>query len=367
MSPGGSGNAPRPHLEGALWSGYHSPQVEVAVRLNTNEAPEPPPPEFVAALAAAVGEVALNRYPDRRATRLREAIAELHGLGADQVFCANGSNEVIQSLLLAYGGPGRSCALFEPTYALHSHIARLTSTRVVEGERGPDYLIEPAEVDRVLAAAAATASGDGEPAVVFLCSPNNPTGLVEPDETVEAVLARAPGIVVVDEAYIQFARRSAVALLAGHDNLVVLRTYSKTWALAGLRLGYALGAPAIIEALFSAALPYHVDAVKQAAGTIALQFTAAMDGRVARLVAERARVLAGLAALGLAATPSESNFILFSTGDRDAHEVWEGLVARSVLVRDLSGWPRLAGHLRVTIGTGAENDAFLAALADVIG
>ena len=345
MSPGGSGNAPRPHLEGALWSGYHSPQVEVAVRLNTNEAPEPPPPEFVAALAAAVGEVALNRYPDRRATRLREAIAELHGLGADQVFCANGSNEVIQSLLLAYGGPGRSCALFEPTYALHSHIARLTSTRVVEGERGPDYLIEPAEVDRVLAAAAATASGDGEPAVVFLCSPNNPTGLVEPDETVEAVLARAPGIVVVDEAYIQFARRSAVALLAGHDNLVVLRTYSKTWALAGLRLGYALGAPAIIEALFSAALPYHVDAVKQAAGTIALQFTAAMDGRVARLVAERARVLAGLAALGLAATPSESNFILFSTGDRDAHEVWEGLVARSVLVRDLSGWPRLAGHL----------------------
>jgi histidinol-phosphate aminotransferase len=365
VSPGGSGNAPRPRLEGALWSGYHSPQVEVAVRLNTNEAPEPPPPEFVAALATAVGEVALNRYPDRRATRLREAIAELHGLGADQVFCANGSNEVIQSLLLAYGGPGRSCALFEPTYALHSHIARLTSTRIVEGERGPDYLIEPAEVDRVLAAAAA--SGDGEPAVVFLCSPNNPTGLVEPDETVEAVLARTPGIVVVDEAYIQFARRSAIALLAGHDNLVVLRTYSKTWALAGLRLGYALGAPAVIEALFSAALPYHVDAVKQAAGTIALQFTAAMDDRVARLVAERARVLAGLAALGLAATPSESNFILFSTGDHDAHEVWEGLVARSVLVRDLSGWPRLAGHLRVTIGSGAENDAFLAALAGVIG
>jgi len=188
VSPGGSRNAPRPRLAGAPWSGYHSPQLEVAVRLNTNESPEPPPPEFVAALAAAVGEVALNRYPDRRATRLREAIAGLHGLAADQVFCANGSNEVIQSLLLAFGGPGRSCALFEPTYALHSHIARLTSTRIVEGERGPGYLIEPAELDRVLAAAAE--SDDCEPAVVFLCSPNNPTGLVEPDETVEAVLAR---------------------------------------------------------------------------------------------------------------------------------------------------------------------------------
>ena len=181
---------PVPRCAGAPWSGYHSPQVDVAVRLNTNEAPEPPPAEFVAGLAAAVDGVALNRYPDRRATRLRAAIAGLHHLDASQVFCANGSNEVIQSLLLAYGGPGRSCALFEPTYALHAHIARLTSTAIVEGERNPGYLVDLAELERVLAAGAK--SGEGEPAVVFLCSPNNPTGLVEPDETVEAVLGRAP-------------------------------------------------------------------------------------------------------------------------------------------------------------------------------
>ncbi len=362
---GGERPRPVPRCAGAPWSGYHSPQVDVAVRLNTNEAPEPPPAEFVAGLAAAVDGVALNRYPDRRATRLRAAIAGLHHLDASQVFCANGSNEVIQSLLLAYGGPGRSCALFEPTYALHAHIARLTSTAIVEGERNPGYLVDLAELERVLAAGAK--SGEGEPAVVFLCSPNNPTGLVEPDETVEAVLGRAPGLVVVDEAYVQFARRSALELVGEHPNLVVLRTFSKTWSLAALRLGYALGAPEVIEALFQAALPYHVDALKQEAGILALGFTGAMDERVARLVAERTRVLAGLAALGLAAVPSEANFVLFSTGDHDAHAVWEGLVARSVLVRDLSGWPRLAGHLRVTIGSPPENDAFLAALAEVVG
>ncbi len=356
---------PVPRLAGSMWSGYHSPQVDVAVRLNTNEAPEPPPPEFVAALAAVAGEIALNRYPDRRATRLRTALAELHHLRTEQVFCANGSNEVIQSLLLAYGGPGRSCVLFEPTYALHAHIARLTSTAVVEGERDPGYLVDSAEIDRVLNLAAKT--GPGEPAIVFLCSPNNPTGLVEPEETVEAVLGRAPGLVVVDEAYVQFARGSVLDLVESYPNLLVLRTFSKTWSLAALRLGYALGDSEVIEALFQAALPYHLDSLKQEAGLLALRFTTAMDARVAHLVAERGRVLAGLAALGLAAVPSESNFVLFCTGDQDAHAVWEGLVARSVLVRDLSGWPRLAGHLRVTIGSPPENDAFLAALAEAIG
>jgi histidinol-phosphate aminotransferase len=357
-------HGPVPRFSGALWTGYHSPQVDAAVRLNTNEAPEPPPPEFVAALTAAIGGIDLNRYPDRRATRLRAAIARQHHLETEQVFCANGSNEVIQSLLLAYGGPDRSCVLFEPTYALHAHIARLTATTIVEGVRDPGYLVDAAEVDRAFGRAAEL--GADEPAVVFLCSPNNPTGLVEPAETVEAVLGRAPGLVVVDEAYVQFAGRTALELLASHANLVVLRTFSKTWSLAALRLGYALGEPEVIEALFQAALPYHVDALKQEAGLLALQFTGEMDARVARLVAERTRVLAGLAGLGLVATPSESNFVLFSTGGHDAHAVWKGLVARSVLVRDLSGWPRLAGHLRVTIGSPAENDAFLAALAEVI-
>jgi len=214
-------------------SGYHSPQVDVKVRLNTNEAPEPPPAAFTERLADELRRVEWHRYPDRAASELRVAIADLHGVGAGQVFVANGSNEVLQTLCLTYGGSGRAAAVFEPTYALHSHIAAITGTTVATGERNGDFTLDMAEVERVLARA--------RPEICFLCSPNNPTGLVETEETVTRVLDLAPGLLVVDEAYGQFAPWSALELVDEERPLVVTRTYSKTWSMAAARLGYLIG------------------------------------------------------------------------------------------------------------------------------
>jgi histidinol-phosphate aminotransferase len=352
-----------PRDEVASMEAYFSPQLDVSVRLNTNEAPEPPPPGFVAELLGEINEVALNRYPDRVAVELRRAIGELHGVDVDHVYAANGSNEVIQSLLLAYGGPGRTAVVFEPTYALHSHIPRITGTKVLAGARDKDYLVSADEVDRVLAEAAAT--DPMSPAVVFLCSPNNPTGRVESLELVEHVLDLAPGIVIVDEAYGQFAPRSAVELAPAHRNLVVVRTFSKTWSLAALRLGYAIADPEVVQALFSVSLPYHLDALKQVAGRIALDYVDDMHDRVRRLVDERERLLAAFGARLVEVVPSQANFILFKVPGRHANEVWSTLVEHSVIVRDLSSYGDLEDFLRVTVGTPAENDAFLAAL-DVV-
>ena len=342
----------------ALMAGYHSPQVEVAVRLNTNEAPEPPPAAFTEALAAAVAEVAWHRYPDRSYTALREAIAAHHGVDPAQVFAANGSNEVLQTLCLAYGGPGRSVAVFEPTYALHSHIARITGTAVATGERTDDLELDLDEVRRVL--------GDAQPAITFLCSPNNPTGMVEDEATVREVLGLAPGLLIVDEAYGQFAPWSALELVADDVPLVVTRTYSKTWSMAAARLGYLIGPRDLVAQLDQVVLPYHLDAVKQVAGRLALDHEPEMRARVASLVEERGRVVARLAELPVDVWPSGANFVLFRPRERDGAAVWQALLDRSVLVRDCSSWPRLDGCLRVTIGTAAEDDAFLAALEETL-
>lgn len=347
---------PRPDV--ALMAGYHSPQVEVKVRLNTNESPEPPPAGFVAELQGAIAGIEWHRYPDRSARALRDAIAKRHGTGPERIFAANGSNEVLQTLLVAYGGPGRRALVFEPTYALHGHIARLTGTEVVEAERDADFGLD---ADRVAAAVVRA-----RPAVTFLCSPNNPTGLAEPAEAVRAALDASAGLVVVDEAYGQFAARSWAEDVRDDGRLVVVRTYSKTWSMAAARLGYCVAPAPVVENLHKVCLPYHLDAVKQVAGRIALGYEDEMRARVARIVAERERVAAALASLPVQAWPSAANFILFRPLGRDGHEVWRGLLERSVLVRDCSGWPRLAGCLRVTIGTPAENDAFLAALAEVL-
>jgi histidinol-phosphate aminotransferase len=348
--------APRDDL--ALMAGYHSPQVDVAVRLNTNEAPEPPPAGFGEALAAEVAAIDWHRYPDRSYSALRGAIAAHHDVDPANVFVANGSNEVLQTLCLAYGGPGRSVATFEPTYALHSHIARITGTGVASGERTEALAIDMAEVRRVL--------GEAEPVITFLCSPNNPTGMVEDEATVRAVLDLAPGLLVVDEAYGQFAPWSALELVADDVPLVVTRTYSKTWSMAAARLGYLIGPRDVVAQLDQVVLPYHLDAVKQAAGRLALAFEPEMRARVAALVEERGRVLARLADLPVDVWPSGANFVLFRPRQRDGAEVWQRLLERSVLVRDCSGWPRLAGCLRVTIGTTAEDDAFLAALEETL-
>jgi histidinol-phosphate aminotransferase len=348
-----------PRADVALMSGYHSPQIAVDVRLNTNESPLAPPPGFADALAAEVARIQFHRYPDREATELRAAIGELHGVDPERVFAGNGSNEVLQTLCLAYGGHGRTVAVFEPTYALHSHIARITGTAVAEGERLSDFTLDLDEVRRVLT--------DSQPALTFLCSPNNPTGLVEPRETVEQVLAAVPGLLVVDEAYGQFAPWSAVELVADDRPLVVVRTYSKTWSMAAARLGYCIAPAPVVTALEKVCLPYHLDTMKQLAGRIALRFKADMDARVAALVEERGRLLAALADLPVDVWPSGANFVLFRPRDHSGDDVWQRLLDRSVLVRNCASWPRLDGCLRVTIGTPAEDDAFLTALREALG
>lgn len=348
----------QPRASVALMEGYHSPQLDVEVRLNTNESPVPPPPGFTEAVAKAASEVAWHRYPDRACTELRARIGELHGVGPEQVFVANGSNEVLQTLSLTYGGPGRSVAVFEPTYALHAHIARLTGTDVAEGERAEDFSLDLAEVRRVL--------GEARPAITYLCSPNNPTGMVETRATVEEVLTLAPGLLVVDEAYGQFAPWSALELVDEDTPLVVTQTFSKTWSMAAARLGYLVGPSWVVAELEKVVLPYHLDAFKQAAGTLALAHRDEMDARVASIVEERGRLVTRLAELPVDVWPSGANFVLFRPRHLDGDGVWNELVERSVLVRNCASWPRLDGCLRVTIGTPDEDDRFLAALEDIL-
>ncbi len=341
-----------------LLDGYHSAQVDVDVRLNTNESPFPPPDGFRDALAAELSRVDWHRYPDRAATALRTDIAALHGCDPDQVFVANGSNEVLQTVLLAYAGPGRTVVTFEPTYQMHAQIARVTGATVVEGERGVDFTLDPDEVSRVLDAS--------QPHVVFLTSPNNPTGLVEPRERVDQLLATAPGLVVVDEAYAQFADWTAMDLLDESRPLVVTRTFSKTWSMAGARLGYLVGPTWLVAELEKVVLPYHLDVVKQLAGRIAVRFTTEMNERVANLVAERERIDTALRDLPVDVFDSGANFILFRPHSVDGRHVWTELVDRSILVRDCSSWPRLDNCLRVTVGTPDENGRFLTALSDIL-
>jgi len=341
-------------------AGYHSVQVDVEVRLNTNESPFTLPEAYTLSLMDHISAMHLNRYPDREATVLRRGIADIHGTTIDRVFAANGSNEVIQSLLLAFGGPGRTALVFEPTYALHSHIARVTGTEVVTAERGEDFILER---DHVAAVAA-----EVDPDVLFLCSPNNPTGGVDSLELVRAALRATSGVVVVDEAYGQFAATTALDLAQepGADRLVVSRTFSKTWALAGVRLGYLVAHPDVVAGCARVALPYHLSSLTQAAGACALAHSEEMEGHVAELVSQREALWGQMASLDLDLWPSSANFILFRPRSKGGHDVWQELVDRSVLVRDCSSWDRLEDCLRVTVGTAIENARFLEALKEAL-
>lgn len=350
--------------------GYHSPQVNVDVRLNTNEAPAGPPPEFAEALAALIATNEWNRYPDRSAQALRSALARRFGLEVDQVFCANGSNEVLQTVLLTFAGAGRTTMTFEPTYALHSHLSRISGAVNIAVHRSSNFTLNIDEAVRAI--------GENAPAVTFICSPNNPTGLVESREKVEQLLeavSRVNGLLVIDEAYGEFSTWSAVDLLGDDVPAVVVKTYSKMWAMAGARLGYLLGPAWIVERLQQVVLPYHLDSLKQAAGLVALDFVEAMDARVATIKAERERLERGLADLGCQVWPSGANFVLFrplsgrdgALTDRGIGEdVWHQLIESSVLVRNTSSWDRLEGCLRVTVGTADENGQFLSAIGTIL-
>jgi histidinol-phosphate aminotransferase len=337
-------------------SPYGAPQLDVPVRLNTNENPYPPPPELVSDVTKAVHVAAeeLHRYPDRNAVGLRtdlaDYLAEATGvpLTYANVWAANGSNEVLQQIMQAFGGPGRVAVGFEPSYSMHPIIASGTRTEWLAAPRRSDFSLDVREAASVLR--------ERSPDLTFLTSPNNPTGQsIDPDELAVLVDA-APGMVVVDEAYAEFSDRpSAISLLATHGHkLVVCRTMSKAFAFAGGRLGYLAAAPAVVDALQLVRLPYHLSALTQAAARASL-------GSVALLRAERERVVPALAAAGYDVVPSDANFVLFGRFT-DASRAWRAFLDRGVLIRDV-GIPE---HLRVTIGTPEENDAFLQVAIDVM-
>ncbi|MFS2294927.1 MAG: histidinol-phosphate transaminase [Actinomadura sp.] len=344
---------------------YGAPQLDVPYALNTNENPYPPSERLVKALGEAVMDVAgtLNRYPDRDAVALREDLAAFLnadtpgiGLTADRVWAANGSNEILQQILMAFGGPGRTALGFEPSYSMHPIITAVSGTRWIGAARDADFGIDPARAAETVA--------EHRPDVVFLTSPNNPTGTALPLEVIEAVLEAAPGMVVVDEAYAEFRREgtpSALTLLDGNPRLIVTRTMSKAFAMAGTRLGYLAADPAVLDALLLVRLPYHLSAVTQAVARTALAHGEELLGGVDALRRERDDLVAWLRAEGFRVADSDANFVLFGTFP-DRRKVWEGLLERGVLIREV-GPPE---WLRVTIGTPDEMAAFRTALRECV-
>jgi histidinol-phosphate aminotransferase len=350
---------------------YGAPQLDVPIALNVNENPYPPSERVVADIAAAVAGVAgtLNRYPDREFTELRKGLAEFLDaellkrggggteIGPDQVWAANGSNEVMLQLLQAFGGPGRTAVSFAPTYSMYPEYARDAMTTWVAGRRHEDFSFDLEHARALL--------DEHRPSVVLLPSPNNPTGTALPHDVVGTLCDLLPeGIVVIDEAYAEFRREgtpSALELLPAHRNLVVTRTMSKAFALAGARVGYLAAAPEICDALRVVRLPYHLSAVTQATATAALRHADELLANVAELRDERDRTVAWLREHGFAVADSDANFCLFGRFD-DRHAVWEGLLEHGVLIRETGpdGW------LRVSIGTAEEMAAFRAALLEVV-
>jgi len=341
---------------------YGAPQVSVPVCLNVNENPYPPSEDVVRDIRARVADAAmqLNRYPDRDAIALRTELAAYLAASTGvpvttaNVWAANGSNEILQQLLQAFGGPGRSALGFEPSYSMHPIIAAGTRTDWVPTPRRADFSLDTEEAARILVEKA--------PDLVFITSPNNPTGQAIPLDQLRELIAVTPGIVVIDEAYAEFNEHaSTLGLLEEFaEKLVVTRTMSKAFAFAGGRLGYLAAAPALVDALQLVRLPYHLSSLTQAAALAALRHGDRTLETVAKLVAERHRVVDALAGLGFQVVPSDANFVLFGRFD-DAKAAWQSYLDRGVLIRDVG----IANHLRVSIGTPEENDAFLAASKEI--
>jgi len=347
-------------------SPYGAPQLDVPVRLNTNENPHLSPDKLVEMVAEAVRAAAtdLNRYPDRDAIALRTELAAYlswsagYPLTVVQVWAANGSNEVLQQILQAFGGPGRTAMGFEPSYSMHPIIARGTGTAWIPVSRAADFTLPVAE--------AVAAIEHHRPDVVFLCSPNNPTGTAMDPQTVVAVYDAAqqvkPTIVVVDEAYAEFSHHpSLLPLLDGRPHLIVTRTMSKAFGAAGLRLGYLAAHPAVVDALQLVRLPYHLSSVTQATALAALACADVLLENVAEIKRQRDRLVDAMRAMGVEVVDSDANFVLFGRF-ADQAATWRALLEHGVLVRDVG----LPGWLRVTAGLAEENDAFLEALRTVI-
>ncbi len=334
---------------------YASPQLALPVRLNTNECPFPLPKDFTDELAEAIRDQPLNRYPDGQMTRLREGLAARHGHAVEGTWTANGSNEILTELLMAYGGAGRSVAIFEPTYLLHARLAMLTQTEVVSQRLEPPFhLSEDAVADAL----------DADPDVILVCSPNNPTGNAQALASIDRLAGATSALVVVDEAYVEFGGESALGLTADHANLAVVRTFSKAFALAGARVGYVLSSPDVVGDLQRVRLPYHLSTLTQAAGIVALAHADEALALLEAIRVQRDRIVRALSGMdGVTVYPSDANFVLFIPPE-PAADVWQGLVDRGVLVRDLS--TVVPEALRVTAGAEHEVDRFLDALREVL-
>ncbi|MCZ3387140.1 MAG: histidinol-phosphate transaminase [Actinomycetia bacterium] len=342
-------------------SPYGAPQLDVAIRLNTNENPYAPGGDITASINArtSAATAGLNRYPDRDVVELRTALARYvedrtgERVGAAQVWPANGSNEVLQQILQAFGGSGRKAIGFEPSYPMHRLICRGTGTEYIPVEPGAGFAVTAEGVRSAIAR--------HNPDVVFLCTPNNPTGTALGPEVLQAAYTATCGVVIVDEAYAEFGdSASAVTLLPGRERLIVVRTLSKALELAGARIGYAVANEAVVDALQLVRLPYHLSSITQAVGLAALEHTDELLNWVDELKRQRDRMAAGLDQLGYVVYASEANFVFFG-GIADQSALWQKLLDSSVLIRDVG----VPGHLRVTAGTPNETDAFLEAISAI--
>ena len=345
----------RPELRDAR--PYGAPQMDLPVRLNVNENPYPPSESVRADMVEAVRRAAyqINRYPDREARDLRMKLADYlgYGLNLDQVWAANGSNEVMVQILQAFGGPGRSVMTFTPSYSMYPEYARDTHTTYITVPRTIDYHIDPDE--------AAEAIATHQPDVIVIATPNNPTGTVTNLDLIEEILDQAPGMVVVDEAYQEFSSSpSVLELLPRYGQLIVSRTMSKAFAFAGSRVGYAAAAPAVVDALRVVRLPYHLSAVTQAVACAALDHAGEMLAQVGHLVELRDQAISQLRQMGMFVVDSQSNFFLFGPF-RNRHATWQALVDRGILVRETGPEP----YLRTCVGTDEEMQILLGGL-DVI-
>ena len=345
-------------------SPYGAPQLPLEVKLNTNENPFSLSPAIVKKLSEAIANSAkdFNRYPDRDAIELRSELAKYLSsttgvnLSVDQIWAANGSNEIIQTLFLAFAGAGVNSLGFTPSYSMHENIARSTGTNWIIGARLSDFSIDLSSALKEISTQ--------KPKLVFITTPNNPTGTSTEISDIRRIIeatAQVGGLTIIDEAYAEFSEQpSTIELLSEYLNLVVIRTMSKAFSFAGVRVGYLAAGKEVVDALQLVRLPYHLSTPTQLLAKVALEFQGELLAEVEQLKIERNKVVAELQKLGLTVVPSSANFLLFSIGSEK--KVWQELVKVGVLVRDVG----IAGHLRVTIGTPSENDRFLAALREIL-
>ena len=346
-------------------SPYGAPQISGVVALNTNENPFPLPPDVVVAMTDRLSEVIadLNRYPDRDAEGLRRKLAHYISqrtgveVSVENIWAANGSNEILQTLFLAFGGNEALALGFTPSYSVHPLIAQITKTPWFAGSRDGDFKIDIAKAKKLI--------HDKSPQLVFVTTPNNPSGTSTPflelKELAEAT-GSIGGLLIVDEAYAEFSdETSAVTLLADFPHVVIVRTMSKAFAFAGGRTGYLVAKPAVVNAALLTRLPYHLSSLTQAAAETALEFAPSMQSEIELLISERERVELALGEVGYNVLPSSANFLLFSGFKGEASEIWQAFLDRNILIRDIG----LRGFLRVTIGAPSENDQFIAALREI--